>query len=751
MEPPDVGQSFGAFQLCQLLGSGGMGEVWRAIDTRLARAVALKLLSPARIRDGESRARFFQEVRACSALNHPNIVTVFEAGEQDGRPFLVMEMIEGETLRKVLERGPVEPERALDITRQVLLGLAEAHAVGILHRDIKPENVMLRTDGYVKVVDFGLAQIMRDSVDTRITATDAVVGTPMYMSPEQASGVLLDARSDVFSLGIVLYEMLSGRRPFQGASFLQILNAMAQSRPAVIPGLSPELRRFLDRSLEREREDRYRDAQEMLLALREVTGSSGHVPVRMPSRAGDVAIVALPLSAPVEDQDLADGIVDEIILQLEKLKDLRVISRTTAERFRGRESDARAVGRELNVGHALEGTLRRSGRRVRVTLGLTETREGFRVWGDRFDAQDPDPFDLQEEIATAVVSAVRAKLCRQASVVAEAPHESRDSLAARLYQQGVQKLRTLNADNLKEALTSLEQSVKLRPDYAVARARLAEALQYAGSWLDSVVDGARYSQRALEEATTALELDPGIPEACFAMGLIEMSEWRSNFVAARHYLRKAVDMQPNHAPALCWLSLVSTTLGNCAEGEALARRSLQLDPFNAISYVWLSYAVVSQGRIAEATDAGERALRLEPSNPMTLGALLFYDLMQDFHDNAVRMRNHFHEGQIYHPVLRAGLALIEVCVDGKSYRALDVKTRDSIERTVTSLRIAADLPAQDGDVATTVSLLRRAFARGYRNVSFIEKDPLLGRVRETPEMRALCQEMREAIRADREF
>ncbi|MBM3461556.1 MAG: tetratricopeptide repeat protein [Armatimonadetes bacterium] len=736
---------FADYEMENKLGAGAMGEVWRATDLRLARPVALKLLSPARVSDEAARIRFFREARASSALNHPNIVTVFEAGEWEQQPFLAIELIEGQTLREMLGQGALPRPQALEVARQMLRGLAVAHAAGIIHRDIKPENVMVRRDGFVKVLDFGLAEMLITE-DERLTRTNTVVGTPLYMSPEQAMGKPLDERTDVFSAASVIYEMLAGRPPIQSEVFYEIINELLERDPPPINGVSTDLNDLLKKALQRNRDRRYRDARSFFDALTAITSER---PDRDQAErpAEEASLIVLPLTASQEDEEVADGIVDEIITSLEKIQGLRVIARSTAMRYRGQ--DARAVGRELNVGLALEGTLRRSGGRVRVTAGMIDARSGFRVWGDRFESRLSDIFDMQDDIAGGIVRALKARFSAIASL-AQGATVAVDTEANEHYYRGISLLGTLSPDHVANAVDALQKAVALQPDFAPAHARLAEAL-FHHTQMFPEANYASTARRAYEEATRALELDPSNADALFALGMVHLSDPRLDLVRARAYMRRALEQSPNFVPALSWLAYIQVLRGHAEETESLARRAIARDPQSSNHYIWLGISLFSQGNFEGAADAFERTLRLEPRNPFPNACLVILDTFRGRLRDAERMVRFVETFGENHPVLKAALLIYQARAEGLTLNDVSERDLTRLRSHLVSARFTADIPALHGDAETAVEWLRVAFKRGDRNVAMLDSDPFLEPIRNTPAFKAYREEMRAALEADAEI
>ena len=447
-----IGQTVSHYKILEHLGGGGMGVVYKAEDTRLKRTVALKFLPPDLTRDPDAKERFSHEAQAASALQHTNICVVHDIDEApDGQMFISMEYLEGETLKKKIERGPLRIEEAVDIAIQVAQGLTKTHEHGIVHRDIKPANIMITSDGVVKIVDFGLAKL---SGRTMLTKMGSTLGTAAYMSPEQARGESADQRTDIWSLGVLLYEMLSGNRPFEAeyenALLYSILNAEPQPITGLRTGIPMELERIISKCLAKSPRARYQHADELIVDLRAIQPTSTALPpigprtIVLRSRRTGVILSAAalilvafavwfflgreagelsqlrkrsigvlpfsPFGRSFDDTVFANGIHDDILTQLSKINGLRVIARTSMVLYRDSKKTPQQIGNELDVGYLLEGSTRRSAGKIRITAQLIETADEGHVWADTYDRNDADVFAVQSDIAQRIASSMETVL-----------------------------------------------------------------------------------------------------------------------------------------------------------------------------------------------------------------------------------------------------------------------------------------------------------------------------------------------------
>ena len=498
---PLIGKSVSHYSVVRRLGSGGMGVVYEAEDSRLGRNVALKFLPPELARDGSSLERFQREARAASALNHPGICTVFAIEEHEGQHFIVMECLEGQTLAQMMAaRGAFDLENVLSIGVQIADALESAHARGIVHRDVKPANVFVNGRGQVKILDFGLARIDgpgrgRDGAVSRLetvgdlTTPGTAMGTVSYMSPEQARGQLADARTDLFSLGTVLYEMATGTLPFPGETsavvFDAILNRDPRSAADVNSALPPELSRILDKALEKDRNLRYQTATDLKTDLsrlrRDMDSGRKRAAEKADSRGGggtrqvekSIAVLYFEnLSGVKEDEYFRDGITEDIITELSKIKGLNIFSRPTVLAWRDKTVTPAQIGQQLNAAYVLAGSLRRAGTRLRINAQLVDTKTDFPLWSDRYDRQMEDVFELQDEIARKIAEALRVTLSPQEeAALASKPTENLQ--AYDLYLRGKSYARRLTRQDNEFALQMFENAVALDPGFALAHAAIA--------------------------------------------------------------------------------------------------------------------------------------------------------------------------------------------------------------------------------------------------------------------------------------
>ncbi|HVN76417.1 MAG TPA: protein kinase [Thermoanaerobaculaceae bacterium] len=626
-----AGARLGPYEVVAPLGAGGMGEVYRARDTRLGREVAIKVLPEALARDRDRLARFEQEARLASALNHPSIVTVHDVGAEGGTSYIAMELVSGRTLRELLDDGPLPVRRVLGIATQVADGLAKAHAAGIVHRDLKPENVMVTTDGLAKVLDFGLGKAVAPeqpdggaaTTASHVTEPGTVLGTVAYMSPEQALGRPADFRSDQFSFGSVLYEMVTGTRAFARPSAPETMTAVIREDPAPLeraaPGTPVPLRWILERCLEKDPEQRYgstRDLARDLARLRDAlpdTASSarhGAAPSAAEPRALP-SVAVLPfvnMSADPENEFFADGITEDVIAHLAKIRTLRVTSRTSVMAFKRRQQSLREIGAALGVAAIVEGSVRRFGNRVRIVAQLVDPGTDEHLWAESYDRELDDIFAIQTDVALQIAAALRAELTvEERARIGVRP--TRDLEAYQLYLQGRHHLLRFTREGLTEGLACFERAVARDPSFALAYTAMAHAHTQFGIEGMSGVQPLEAFERAQAAVQSALALDDGLAEAHGILGLLRFArdfDWKG----AEAELRLALALSPGSADAYDHLGWLCSAQCRFDESLALVRRARELDPMAHRSDV--ANELMRAGRAAEALAEAERAIALDP-------------------------------------------------------------------------------------------------------------------------------------------
>ena len=619
------GQTTAGYRVLSRLGAGGMGEVYLAHDDKLDRPVALKLLSSHVLADPSHLRRFHQEAKAASSLNHPHILVIHDFGEIDGRPFMVTEYVEGRTLRERLGDGAIGIIEAVDIATQIASALAAAHARGIVHRDVKPENVMVRPDGYVKVLDFGLAKPVSAAGDvvSSLTQPGIVMGTPRYMSPEQARGLPLDARSDVWSLGVVLHEMIAGVAPFSGRVLAEVLAAILEHAAPPLPSAPPALAECVACALSKDPAARFASAREMhaaLLALKAYERSAPAGATSDPDRVAPASkrvrktidsIAVLPLATATGDSDLeylADGITESVITALSQLPKLKVMARSTVFRYKGRDVDPREVGRELGVRAVLAGRLRAVPDGFVIGAELVDAGDGSQIWGGQLQRRAADALTLQEDAAAEIAAQLRPRLTPAERKRIVKRHTA-NPRAFEAHLKGRYQLAKRTLDGFTKAIAFFEQAIAEDRDYALAYAGLADCwtLLSAAAYGEP---SARTMARAREAAEQALRLDPSDTEVQTTLGFVRFRiDW--DWHAAETAFVRACELSPGHAPAHHRLALLLSALGRHDEAIVEIRRAHELDPLSLIISTAVGRVLHFQRNYEAAIEQCRRTLEMD--------------------------------------------------------------------------------------------------------------------------------------------
>jgi len=576
-----IGQTVSHYKILEKLGEGGMGVVYKAQDLKLDRTVALKFLPTQFGSEEEQKKRFFQEAKAASALDHPNVCTIHEIDQTaEGQTFICMAYYEGEPLNKKLERGYLTLEEVLDFGLQIAQGLAKAHQIGIIHRDIKPGNIIITEEGLAKILDFGLAKLVGKS---SVTTSQKVIGTTGYMSPEQLCGETVDQRTDIWSLGMVLYEMSAGQPPFSGESEQAIMYAILNDAPLPITniraGLFEEIDRMVRKCLEKKPSFRYQFVNDLIVDLRRL--QKDKTPSVGVSAAPPKSIAVLPfdnISPDPENEYFSDGLTEEIITNLSKVRTLKVISRTSIMRYKGVKKPVKQIAGELGVQFILEGSVRKQGNDLRISAQLIDAAQDAHLWAERYRGTVEDIFDIQEKVAGEITGALKLHLT---------PSEEKDlkkrytenTEAYQLYLQGRYFWNKRTEEGMKKGIAFFRQAIEKAPAYAPAYVGLADAHILLGvyGYLPSI----EVMPAARAAALTALEIDNTLAEAHASLAHVKMLyEW--DWEGAEREFLQAIQLNPGYAPARLWYSLNLSSMGRLEEALAEIRHARELDPLSLI-------------------------------------------------------------------------------------------------------------------------------------------------------------------------
>jgi serine/threonine protein kinase/Flp pilus assembly protein TadD len=614
-----------------------MGEVYLANDTKLDRKVALKIL-PASFVETETNTsedrvrRFVQEAKAVSALNHPNILTIYEVDEIDSEHFIATEYVDGETLRDRIRFTPLTPSEAIDVGIQVASALSATHAVGIIHRDIKPDNIMLRRDGIVKVLDFGLAKLTRERPASHTdsmaptqnfvnTAVGMVMGTAHYMSPEQARGMDLDARTDIWSLGCVLYELVAGRQPFGGKTSIDVMSGILVNEPEALTQYLTDgprdLDRIISRALRKDREDRYQTVKDLLTDLKDLKRametSSQRVSVTRSSSEfytetvpeNSIAVLYFEnMNSESESDYFCAGMTEDIITDLSKIKELKVVSRTDVLPFRAKEVNTRQVGEALRVNYVLEGSVRKAGNRIRITAQLLSVRDGYHLWAERFDRMIEDIFDLQNEVSQKIVDALKISLTdSERQALTQKPTD--DLRAYDFYMRGRELLYLKGRRNTEGAIEMFEHAAAIDPGFASSYAGLAEACSSMYEWYDG---NSTWLSKSIEMNQKALALEPSSLDAKFGIAMVYFHHGR--FAEAKRCLEEILKENSEFFPAYLRLGLIAERYGDFEGARKYYRKAAELKPYDEDPWRFLVGVQRKLGNVQSAEDAALKVVEI---------------------------------------------------------------------------------------------------------------------------------------------
>ncbi len=645
-----------------------MGEVWKARDTRLDRTVAIKRLK------AEFAERFEKEARAIAALNHPNICHLYDIGPD----YLVMEFVDGKTLR-----GPVSVDETVRLAIQIAAALEEAHYRGIIHRDLKPGNIMITEKGVAKLLDFGLAKLMIAS-ESLVTGTieGTVVGTAAYMAPEQAEGKQLDARSDIFSFGAVLYEMLSGRRAFDGDSTAQVLSAILRDDPRPLQ-TQEALDRIVMRCLAKQAGHRFQTMSELKSALEKI-------PTKSVAMERSIAVLPFSnMSGDKENEYFSDGLAEEIINGLAHIPGLKVTARTSAFAFRGKEQDIRGIAEALGVRTILEGSVRRSGTRVRVTAQLINAADGYHLWSERYDREMADVFAIQDDIAQAIAVSLEAKL----SIAQKAPRRYKPKLPAyEALLKGRHYMMQTTQDSLARGKECYEQAMALDPQFALAHTEFGFYL------VSAAIGGQLPAHHAMPlvrtEAQKALDIDPSLPEAQAMLGVVA-ALYDYDWKAADRRFRLAMSYEPvDHEIRFLYAVSYLMPTGDWSEAVVQLRRGLQEDPLNAWGRFYLGQCLLGVGKHSEAEAAFEQILELNPSFGPAMSLLGMIHFIKGQFDEALQIAERAYSYAPLVPITAGNLAGL-LALRGGAARAQEILQKlGETMRTEYQLAYSCSIPTR---------------------------------------------------------
>ena len=747
------GSRVGPYEVLTLLGEGGMGAVYRGRDPRLGRDVAIKVLLPDSARDADSLARFEREARAIASLSHPNVLSIFDYGDENGTFFVVTELLEGQTLRTRLTNDVIEWRNAVDIGAEIAEGLAAAHARAVVHRDLKPENVFLTREGRVKILDFGLAQTDpflagedTGNLPTRKFNTEpgTIVGTLAYMAPEQLKGEAVEGTADIFSLGCILYEMVTSKKPFQRRSGAATIAAILKDdvpRDELAEAVPPEFQRVIEGCVEKNPLQRFQSARDLALTLRAISSSSSTridlLPRRRTKSKSIDSVAVLPFQNGGADADteyLSDGVTEGVINKLSELPKLKVMARSTVFRYKGREIDPRVVGRDLRVRAVLSGRVKHVGDRIVITVELVDAQDGSHLWGEQYNRQIADLVTLQEEMSQEIAEKLRIRLT--GAEKKRLRKKSTDNTAAyQLYLKGRYQWNKRTEESLKRGIAHFEEAIESDPSFAGAYAGLADS--YLTLATNIPLPPREAMPKAKAAASRALEIDGALAEAWASLAAVKWwYEW--DWDGAEAAYKSAIKLNPNYATAHDGYAMLLCARGRFDASLEQVRKAVELDPLSRIIAVhagWPFYFARDYesaiGRFEKALELDDKFIPAQAWRAMALG-------QQHRHEESVAAFQRALETERI-PILLAMLGHTRA-IAGQRAEAemiLSMLAEQAKTRYISPYDIGV-IHAGLGDRAAALARLQEAYEDRSAWMVFIDVDPRLDALRDEAQFQELA-------------
>ncbi len=576
-----TGSTFaGRYQIIEELGKGGMGRVYKALDKEVNEKMAIKLIKSEIAADKKTIDRFRNELKFSRKISHKNVCRMYDLNKEEDSYYITMEYVDGKDLKSMIRMmGQLTVKKAISIAEQMCDGLTEAHRLGVVHRDLKPQNVMIDKEGNVRIMDFGIAR----SIEARgITDEGIIVGTPEYMAPEQVEGKGIDHLSDIYSIGIILYEMVTGKVPFEGHTPLSIAMKHMTEKPQepreINDQIPTDLSRVILKCMEKKKENRFMKVDEILFDLKNIgIGKPKVEKAKEMTWKNSIAVLPFTDLSPKKDQEyFCDGLAEEIINALNKIKDLRVVARTSAFSFKGKELDISKVGKQLNVDTVLDGSVRKAGNRLRITAQLINIIGDYHLWSEKYDRDMEDIFAIQDDISQAIVTKLKIKLIGDERALLTKRY-TENLKAYHLYLKGRHFWNKRTKQSLKQSIGYFQQAIKIDPDYALAYAGLADAYNILGSY--EMLPPLEAYPKAKEAAMKALEIDDKLAEAYTSIARVKNRfDW--DWSGSEEHFKKAIELNSSYAMGHSWYSILLRSLGRFDEALTIINKALEIDPLS---------------------------------------------------------------------------------------------------------------------------------------------------------------------------
>ena len=730
----------GRYQIIEELGKGGMGKVYKVHDTEIREKVALKLLKPEISADEKTIERFRNEIKLARKIAHRNVCKMYDLGEEKGTRYITMEYVPGQDLRGLIKQtGQLAVGTTINIAKQVCEGLSEAHKLGVVHRDLKPQNIMIDKEGNARIMDFGIARSLKAK---GITDAGVMIGTPEYMSPEQAEAKEVDHRSDLYSLGVILYEMVTGQLPFEGDTPLSIAMKHKSEAPPNPKWQNTQIPDSLSRviltCMEKDRQKRYKSAEELLSELSKIEEAKPEA-IKIPELKNSIAVLPFKnMSADPEQEYFCEGLAEELINALTQIQDLRVVARTSAFSFKGKDIDIREIGKKLNVDKVLEGSVRKEGKKIRITAQLINVTDGFHIWSEKYDRDMEDIFSIQDEISLTIVEKLKLKLLEKEK--AKIVKRYTDNLGAyNLYLKGRYYWNKRYEGLSQRAIECFEKAIKKDPTYALAYTGIADVYDAIGYW--NFLPPSHAFSKANEAAQKALKIDIDLAEAHTSLASVQM-EYEFDWPAAEKSLQRAIDLNPNYAYAHSLYGNFLGAMDRFEEAFKETKRAQECDPLSLLINAFVGLVFYLARHYDEAIQECQKALEMDPNSIIALAITAFIYVQKSMYEEAIvalKKSLSLSEGSTFW-LAALGWAYAKSGKRAEGNKMLEDLKKRSNKQYVAPLNFAYIYIGLD-EVERALEWLEKAYEGHNSHLYFIKTDPIYDNLRQHERFKALIKKM----------